>query len=406
MYTMHGKRPEALMAAREGAVAATKSSARLAAGRLANLLFSLLLLTPLSQVHGAVLPEDRADLLYHAYDGGGVNISGPSVLVRKEFANTVSVSANYYVDRVTGASIDVLATASPYVEERTEKSVAVDYLHGRTLMSASYTNSSENDYEANAIAFGISQDFFGDMTTLSLGYSQSDDTVGRNDDESFSASVERRRYSMSLTQVLTRNWIVALNGEAVVDEGYLNNPYRSVRYLDNGSYHYQPERYPSTRNSDALALRSMYYLPYRAALKTELRAFSDSWGIDARNVELSYTHPIKERWIVEAKLRLYEQTEADFYADLFPYYNAQNFLARDKELSSFGSANYGLGVSYEIQSPYLSALKKTTVNLFWDHIVFDYDNFRNVLATGYTPGEEPLYQFDADVIRLFISFSY
>jgi hypothetical protein len=39
-----------------------------------------------------VLPEDRADILYHRYDGGGVTIDGPSVLVRKKFADKVSVA--------------------------------------------------------------------------------------------------------------------------------------------------------------------------------------------------------------------------------------------------------------------------------------------------------------------------
>ncbi len=31
-----------------------------------------------------VLPEDRADALYHSYDGGGVKITGPSILLRKK----------------------------------------------------------------------------------------------------------------------------------------------------------------------------------------------------------------------------------------------------------------------------------------------------------------------------------
>ena len=359
-----------------------------------------------SAAMGAVLPEDRADLLYHSYDGGGVTISGPSILVRKEFADKVSVSANYYVDKVTGASIDVQATASPYVEERTETGVAMDYLHDRTMMSVSYTNSTENDYEANTVSFDISQDFFGDLSTLSFGYSVGDDTVGRNDDPAFSQDVQRRRYRVSLTQVLTRNWIVALNAESIVDEGYLNNPYRSVRYLDSGSYSYQSERYPRTRNTDALALRSMYYLPYRASVKTEFRTFSGSWGIQANNASLNYIHPLGEKWILEGKLRYYEQTQADFYSDLFPFFDAQNFLARDKELSTFSSVNYGIGVTYEIQSPYLSAFNSSTINLFWDHIAFDYENFRNVLNTDAAPGEEPLYSLDANVLRLFLSFTY
>ena len=65
-----------------------------------------------------MLPDDRADVLYHRYDGGGVTIDGPSLLVRKKFAEKYSVSANYYVDMVSSASIDVVTTASPYKEER------------------------------------------------------------------------------------------------------------------------------------------------------------------------------------------------------------------------------------------------------------------------------------------------
>ncbi|MBV1959327.1 MAG: DUF3570 domain-containing protein, partial [Pseudomonadales bacterium] len=76
----------------------------------------------------AVLPEDRADVMYHSYDGGGITVGGPSVLVRKGFADTVSVSANYYVDTISSASIDVVSTASPYQEERTEVSAGIDYL--------------------------------------------------------------------------------------------------------------------------------------------------------------------------------------------------------------------------------------------------------------------------------------
>ena len=67
---------------------------------------------------GGVLPEDRVDVLLHSFDGGGVTIQGPSLLVRKQFAQKFSVSANYYIDKVQSASIDVITTASPYTEER------------------------------------------------------------------------------------------------------------------------------------------------------------------------------------------------------------------------------------------------------------------------------------------------
>ena len=49
----------------------------------------------------ATLPEDQADILYHSYNGGGVEITGPSILVSKKVLDDLSISANYYVDMVS-----------------------------------------------------------------------------------------------------------------------------------------------------------------------------------------------------------------------------------------------------------------------------------------------------------------
>ena len=60
-----------------------------------------------------MLPYDRADVLYHRYDGGGVTIDGPSLLVRKKFAEKYGVTANLYIDMVSSASIDVDDNGEP-----------------------------------------------------------------------------------------------------------------------------------------------------------------------------------------------------------------------------------------------------------------------------------------------------
>lgn len=358
----------------------------------------------------AVLPEDRADVMYHGYEGGGLEVTGPSVLVRKAYKDKVSVWANYYVDMITSASIDVVATASEYTEERTEKSVGVDYLHGKTFMGLSYTSSEESDYSAESVRFGISQDFFGDLTTLGISYARGFDTVRRNGDATFEEDVDRQTYRVDLSQVITKNLIVNFNYEGVTDEGFLNNPYRQVRYLDPDAargYSYEAELYPRTRTSSAQALRAMYYLPYRAALKVEGRHYADTWGIDAFNGEVAYTHPLEDLGLtVELKYRYYQQTAADFYSDLFPYANAQNFLARDKELASFRTHTVGGGVSYEFDIDWLPGFTRGQLSLFVDYIDFQYDDFRDVRVTGAAAGTEPLYGFDSTVTRLFLSVYY
>ncbi len=371
--------------------------------RLRITVFHALLLAA-SGVTAAVLPEERADLLYHYYDGGGVTIQGPSLLVRKNVGRNLSVAANYYVDSISSASIDVVTGASEYREERTEMSLGVDYLHDRTMLSLSFTTSDENDFNAKTASFGIIQDFFGGMTTLSLGYSHGWDEVTRTGDDQFFAEAERRSYRLGLTQVVTRNLLMAASFETMSDEGFLNNPYRTVRYLDSAAaigFSYQPERYPATRTSNALGIRARYFLPYRASIHGEYRYFSDTWGIDAHTAEVGYTHPLG-RWVLDAAVRHYSQGRADFFSDLFARRDQLNFLARDKELSSFTSTAFRVGASYEVLQDGWSFIDRGSLNLVYDHILFDYSDFRD-LTSDLPVGTEPFYNFGAHVIQLYFS---
>jgi hypothetical protein len=50
-------------------------------------------------------------------------------------------------------------------------------------------------------------------------------------------------------------------------------------------------------------------------------------------------------------------------------------------------------------------LKKSSINLDFDHVKFNYDDFRNVLADA-PVGDEPFYQFSANITRLYVSIFY
>lgn len=358
----------------------------------------------------SVLPADRADIMHHAYSGGGVSIDGPAVTLRTKVAQDFSVAGYYYVDTVSGASIDVVATASAYSEERVEKHLGVDYLAGNSLISTNFSTSDENDYHAKTMTFGISHDTFGGLTTLSLQTGIGDDDVGKNGDVNFKDQVRRYNYKLGLSQILTTNWIAALNLQFDLEEGFLNNPYRQVRFKDPLAalgYSYQAEIYPRTRNASAVSLVNKYYLPYRAAVGLTLRHYQDSWDIRASDVELEYVHPLGKNWTFEGKIRYYQQTEASFYQDLFEYVNELNFMARDKELSDFNNITAGLGVSYKLPSYGVwSRQIRPEMTLQWDHIIFNYNNFRNVTDRNSSLGAEPLYQLQANVVRAFISLYF
>ena len=355
--------------------------------------------------YAAVLPEDRADVLFHSYTGGGVTISGPAMLVRKSMGDSVSVSAKHYVDTISSASIDVefILGASTYEEERVENAFSLDFLNEKTLMSLNYTNSEENDFVADTFSFGISQDMFGDLTTVSMGYAHGDNVIGKTGTPAFREVSQMDNFNLSIAQVLTKNLIMSAALETVTDAGYLNNPYRKIRYLDGTSFIRDNEVYPNTRTSTAIAVRARYYLPYRAALHAEYRTFEDSWGIKGNNIEVGYTHPFLDDWIAELHFRTYDQTKADFYSDLFPYVDAQNFRARDKELSTFNNSKIGFGISYEFAKSEGGVIDKASVNFKYDLIQFNYDDFRDASLTSYDAGTEPLYQFNATVMQLFLS---
>lgn len=375
------------------------------------LVVGLLVAALLPSLAGAgTLAADNVDVLYHRYDGGGMVIDGPSVLVRKSVGSSVSLSGQYYVDSVSAASVDVLATASAYTEERTEYTLGADYLYEDATLSLGYTNSSENDYEAKTVYFSVSQEFFGGMSTITMGYANGWDEIGKVGNDTFSEEADRRNYQLGLSQVLSRNSLVGIDLEVVTDEGYLQNPYRQNRYLDPdnpGTYLYQPELYPETRTSTSVAARALYYLPYRASIRGEYRYFTDSWGIEAHTFELAYVHGLTERWTLEGSVRYYTQDAADFYSDLFPYQNSQTHLARDKELSTLSGTTFATGAVYEWKQTSLPGIKRLQVSLLVDWLDFEYDDFRDLTASGsYQPGEEPLYSFDALVTRASLILEY
>lgn len=377
-------------------------------------LFASFLFLLLQDVIAGVLPDERIDALFHSYDGGGVQVTGPSILVRKNVTNNTSTFYNYYTDYITSASIDVLVGGSKYDEERTEQTLGVDYLHGKTTLSTSATTSSENDYEATTLSFSLSQDFFGDLTTLAMGYSQGDDTVSRTGDALNPLSnIDRRSYRVGLTQILTKNSSVSVNWETITDQATelnnsgvtLNNPYRTYSYLNSsGGRSYEPEKYPNTRTSNAISIRGNYYLWNDTALHAEYRYFSDSWGISANTFGVGYVIPQGD-WIFDVRYRNYSQSGADFYSDLFADADEFTFMGRDKELSTYTNNTIGVSASYEFAKNGWGWVDRGSLNLSWDYLTFDYKDFRDATQPG-APEDQPFYSFDANVIQGFISIWY
>lgn len=348
----------------------------------------------LSPALAAVLPEDRADWMYHYYRGGDVTVKGPALLVRKSVGDSVSVTGRHYIDSISSASPDVVSGGSPYRDRREEFGVSADILHANSLVSVFVSSSEENDYLADTHGLNISHELFGGLSTLSMGFSQGKDVV-RRVDTSLEEGINRYNFRLGLSQVLSKSLLLGLSYEGIAEDGYLKNPYRSVRVLGAS----REELYPETRDSQAFALRLVKGFagggrPVGSSLRAEYRYFRDNWEISSNTLGLAYQSYLGARWLGEWHYRYYQQSAASFYSDNFPA--PMTYMARDKELSTFYNHTIGMKWTWtflELRPAHAS------LNFAHDYIYFNYDDYTNVL-TG------KLYSFGANVLQLYISLWY
>ena len=337
------------------------------------------------------LPEDSAEAMLHLYKGGGVTAYGPALLVRKSLADKVSLSASYYIDAVSNASIDVVTTASPFKEKRTEYGFSADYVERDSLITLSTTSSKEPDYTANAVSLDVAQETFGGMTTVNLGFSRGADKVGKRGSAGFFDAATHWQYRLGATQILTPHWLMSANLEVISDDGYLGNAYRAARVFGTTV----PERNPRTRTSRAVKFRVVGDLGSRDAARVEYRYFWDTWAIKAHTLEGGYSRYFGEQWLADAFVRVYSQNRAVFYSD-----NATEqttYVSRNRQLSTFNSVGLGAKLSYTWKR--VPGQYEIKANGAYELVRFNYRDFTDIRSGS-------PYAFTANVLQLFVSATF
>lgn len=352
------------------------------------------------QVSAAVLPEDKAETAYHYYDGGGVQVDGPAVFVRKSVADNLSLSGGYYVDQISSASIDVESYASSYSEERTEMSAGMTYVEKDSTIAVGYVNSDESDYESDTYHFDYQEEFFGGLSVFSLGYTSGSDDIS-SAVNSFSDEADRNHYRIGFSQVVTPALVLRANFEHISDSGFLASPYRKA--IVNGVLY--DEQMPRTRRSDAISVSADYFIEtWSAALHGQYRYFSDTWDVSADDIRLSFTKTFEQntlqRWIIEGWVRYYGQSSASFFQDQFD--QLYEYRTRDKELSDFDSYSIGLGVEYALDD--MQWFSDPSLALGFEWIQYEYNNFYEYANGSFAQdNNKQLYEFDATTA--YVSFS-
>jgi Protein of unknown function (DUF3570) len=370
-------------ACKEAAVDATSLLRRLAA-----LLGGVLAATGARAVD---LPEDTAEAMYHSYVGGGVTANGPALLVRKSLSDSISLSGTYYVDSVSNASIDVVTTASPFRETRNEYTLGVDYVYRDSTISLSGTTSREPDYTADTTSLDVSQEVFGGMSTITLGFTRGSDKVGKHNSPEFSDTAEHWQYRLGVSQILTKRWIMSANFEALADEGYLGSPYRVARVFGAAV----PERNPRTRSGRAAMFRVIGDLGSHDSIHANYRYYWDTWDIKAHTAELGYSRYFGDRWLADAYTRYYTQTRASFYSD-----NAQSettFVSRNRQLSTFDDIGLGAKLAYTVRK--VPGQYELKVSGAYEYVRYKFNDFTDI-RTG------SLYGYNASILELYVTATF
>ncbi len=355
-------------------------------GRMAGgLLGGLFALGPAKAVD---LGPDQGELLYHQHNGGGVKAYGPAVLLRKSVMDTVAVTGSVYVDAVSNASIDVVTSASPFSERRTEYGLSADYVYRDALLTLSTSSSSEPDYVARRVGLDLAQDVFGGMSTVSMGFTRGGDDVSKHGEPSFAAKARHWQYRLGSSLILTPRWIASANAEVLADEGYLGSPYR-VAHVFGAAV---PERVPGTRSARAIKLRLVGDLGSRDAIQLGLRHYWDTWGIQSNTLDVGYSRYFGDDWLADVTLRQHSQGKALFYSD-----DAQSdtrYVSRNRQLGSMKDVGVAGKVAYTLRK--VPGQYDITLNAAYEFVQYKFKDFTD-LRTGKD------YQYNAGVLQVFVS---
>jgi Protein of unknown function (DUF3570). len=186
--------------------------------------------------------------------------------------------------------------------------------------------SREKDYQSLGLNGKISTDVMHRLFTLTLGGGVSHDTVfpvggtpaGLSDGtiaRSGNNPKDVTNVLFGVSHVMSRRWILGINGTETHERGYLTEPYKMISIMDGVTGRPLSEltdSRPSTRNRSSLLFSSVYHLT-DDILYSSYRYYWDTWNVRSHTLDLKYRHDLGEDFYVEPLVRYYQQTAASFF---------------------------------------------------------------------------------------------
>ncbi len=295
-----------------------------------------------------------------------IGVNALSVMGVMPFAGKWSVGVSFLEDSVTGASPAYHSTGFPAKNNSTsgasgELRHAVDleltryYPQGSLTVGSSY--SKESDYISRSASLQGSLLSEDKNTTFTLGGSFNDDVIDLNRSNVVTVkqqvAAEKKQVAagiVGVTRVLTKQDIVQLTFGYSHGNGYYTDPYKD------------PDNRPRNRNNTTVFTRWNHHFDgIDGTGRISYRYYSDTFGIRAHTLGAEYVQPLRRGWTVTPLLRLYTQSEADFYvaagsaetSTIPTPVGGAEYYTEDQRLSAFGAVTLGLKVSKQLSPDWL-----------------------------------------------------
>lgn len=288
------------------------------------------------------LAPDEVQINFNSYfDNARVSIVYPDVYVNKSLGEKTTINGRYLVDVISSASmrshfdrvystqaskvgIDAYTSASKRTngggddtpdEMRHEFSFGINHIFGDFTVSLNNIYSTEHDYTSETIAASISMPFAKKNTIVNLGLVRSFDKSSP-ETRSWTADKDVWSVNMSLSQIVSLDFIAQAELFYSNLSGFLSDPYQVVKVLDTTNMKlamYEPVS-PDTRNRYAVGLKGLYRVSENSSAELGYRYYTDDWSINSHTINAKYNRMMSDDKIVmSVGYRFYTQSAADFY---------------------------------------------------------------------------------------------
>ena len=298
---------------------------------------------------GAVKTSGGGDTVSGASGGGGTGVSDPNANALAKFDDTrLANSLSWTHTHDNNWSIDYNAAVS----------IENDW---RSYSAAATVNkeTAKKDYLFSLGAAVTHDEIFrvgaGD-TPVPLSQIADNESAGEGKRETFDIIA-------GLTHVINRRTVGQVNLAYGISNGYHTDPYKVFSVVDretniviDDSSYYESRPGDRKRASITFKLNHQTY-PGNNIIHGSYRFYSDDWGVVSNTFDFNYRFNLAHTNYIEPRIRLYQQSKADFYQNQFyvddagasdPSVNFPEFISADYRLDDMASITPGIRYGREI----------------------------------------------------------